>query len=104
MAVVDLGAPWLAGAQHRQPSVSVGLRAWSIGQTYAGHVDVARVAGPVMDELRDELRETIQLARLQSDWPTGALAALNRAAVTIRQRIELATGRPHRPPNADTAQ
>lgn len=42
----------------------LGLRAWSVGQTYSGHVDVARVAGPVMDELRDQLAETIQLARL----------------------------------------
>lgn len=43
----------------------LGLRAWSVGQTYVGHVDVARVAGPVMDELRDRMEETVQLARLQ---------------------------------------
>ncbi|WP_051267496.1 IclR family transcriptional regulator [Nakamurella lactea] len=210
-----VGRGWLEhdGQTHRY---RLGLRAWSVGQTYTGHVDVARVAEPVMDELRDRLEETIQLARLQGtenvyiaisearrpmrlassvgmrldshatgigkallaqldpaeatrrlgsgplarltdrtivdpdllaaeldlvrergwaqdteeflpgcrcvavpvyndaaglivalsvtaptsrvgpDWPTGPLAALNGAAATIRQRIELITGRPHR--------
>ena len=42
----------------------LGLRAWSVGRNYRGHLDVARVAAPVMDKLRDRLGETIQLARL----------------------------------------
>jgi DNA-binding IclR family transcriptional regulator len=43
---------------------SLGLRAWQLGQRYVGHRDLATAAKPVMDELSQELGETIQLARL----------------------------------------
>lgn len=42
----------------------LGLRAWFIGQQYDGHQDIARIAKPYMDALRDEFQETVQLARL----------------------------------------
>lgn len=43
---------------------SLGLRAWQVGQRYTGHHDLANLASPIMDELVDELGETVQLARL----------------------------------------
>lgn len=43
---------------------SLGLRAWQVGQRYTGHHDLANLAKPIMDELVDELGETVQLARL----------------------------------------
>jgi len=42
----------------------LGLRAWQVGQMYAGHRDLANLAKPVMDQLCEELGETVQLARL----------------------------------------
>jgi DNA-binding IclR family transcriptional regulator len=42
----------------------VGLRAWQVGRRYRGHDDLARIAGPVMEELTRRTRETVQLARL----------------------------------------
>lgn len=43
---------------------AVGLRAWQVGQRYAGHGALTNVAAPVMDRLSRELGETVQLARL----------------------------------------
>jgi DNA-binding IclR family transcriptional regulator len=43
---------------------SLGLRAWQLGQRYVGHRDLAAVAKPVMDDLAQELGETVQMARL----------------------------------------
>ena len=43
---------------------SVGLRAWQVGQAYAGHGALLNVAKPVMDAMSKELSETVQLARL----------------------------------------
>ena len=43
---------------------SVGLRAWHVGQAYAGHGALVNVAKPVMDAVSKTLGETVQLARL----------------------------------------
>jgi DNA-binding IclR family transcriptional regulator len=43
---------------------AVGLRAWQVGQRYAGHGALTNIATPVMDRLSRELGETVQLARL----------------------------------------
>src|SRR5690606_15513328 len=38
--------------------------AWEVGQAYSGHREIAELARPVMDRLRDATGETVQLARL----------------------------------------
>lgn len=43
---------------------SLGLRAWQVGHRYTGHHDLANLAKPIMDDLVDDLGETVQLARL----------------------------------------
>jgi DNA-binding IclR family transcriptional regulator len=59
--LVDSG--WL---QHDVGSrrYALGIRAWQVGQSYAGHRELADIARPVMDRLRDATGETVQLARL----------------------------------------
>lgn len=43
---------------------TLGLRAWQLGQSYAGHGDLEVHARPLMDELARTSGETVQLARL----------------------------------------
>ncbi|WP_255951867.1 IclR family transcriptional regulator [Streptomyces odontomachi] len=43
---------------------ALGLRAWQLGQSYAGHGDLEARARPLMDELAKTSGETVQLARL----------------------------------------
>lgn len=43
---------------------SLGLRAWQVGQQYAGHRDLVPIIKPHMDRLAREVGETVQVARL----------------------------------------
>lgn len=43
---------------------SLGLRAWQVGRLYPGTMTLVGLASAVMDRLRDELGETVQLAQL----------------------------------------
>jgi len=43
----------------------IGSRLWEVAQSYAMEEDLAAIARPLMDELRDETLETVQLARLE---------------------------------------
>lgn len=43
---------------------SLGLKAWQIGQRYAGHRNMVERAQPLMNQLVDTIGETVQLARL----------------------------------------
>jgi IclR family transcriptional regulator, KDG regulon repressor len=42
----------------------VGIRLWQAGQSYVAVTDLEKVALPYMEELRDQLNETVQLATL----------------------------------------
>ncbi|UFU03954.1 IclR family transcriptional regulator [Ruania suaedae] len=48
----------------RTREYTLGLRVWQLGQRYLGHRDLASVAAPIMDDLAQEIGETVQLARL----------------------------------------
>lgn len=54
---------WLAHDPFSR-TYSLGLRAWHVGQRYAGHRDLANLAKPLMDALAEQVAETVQLARL----------------------------------------
>jgi DNA-binding IclR family transcriptional regulator len=43
----------------------IGSRLWEVAQSYAMEEDLAAIAQPLMDELRDDTLETVQLARLE---------------------------------------
>ena len=43
----------------------IGSRLWEVAQSYAMAEDLASIAQPLMDELRDATLETVQLARLE---------------------------------------
>jgi DNA-binding IclR family transcriptional regulator len=42
----------------------LGLKAWTVGQGYQGHRDIAGVALPLMEQLAQDTGETVQLAKL----------------------------------------
>jgi IclR family acetate operon transcriptional repressor len=42
----------------------VGIRLWQAGQSYVAAIDLEKAALPYMEQLRDELNETVQLATL----------------------------------------
>ncbi|GAA4839265.1 IclR family transcriptional regulator [Saccharopolyspora rosea] len=42
----------------------LGLKAWTVGQGYAGHRDLVGLASPLMDGLAQDTGETVQLSRL----------------------------------------
>lgn len=43
----------------------LGLHAWQIGQAYDGHRGLLQAAEPVMEQMVEQLGETVQLARLE---------------------------------------
>ncbi|MQA81434.1 MAG: helix-turn-helix domain-containing protein [Streptosporangiales bacterium] len=59
--LVGRGFVDLDGHQH---TYALGIKAWTIGQAYAGHRDLVGIAEPLMEELARTTGETIQLARL----------------------------------------
>jgi DNA-binding IclR family transcriptional regulator len=42
----------------------LGLKAWTVGQSYSGHRDITGLAVPLMERLAQETGETVQLAKL----------------------------------------
>src|SRR5690606_15547749 len=44
---------------------SLGLRAWQVGERYAGHRTLVEAAGPIMAQLVADVGETVQIARLE---------------------------------------
>lgn len=61
---------------------TLGLRAWQVGEQYSGHRDLALLAKPIMDRLRTELGETIQLAKL--DGVENVYIAISESAQPMR--------------------
>lgn len=60
----------------------LGLRAWQVGQQYAGHREIADLSRGPMDELALRLDETVQLARL--DGIENVYIAISESSRPIR--------------------
>ena len=71
--------------------LSLGFRAWELGQHYAGHHDLLSATKPVMANLAQQVGETVQLARL--DGLENVYIAIN---VNIFLCVEITGGRPCR--------
>ena len=70
---------------------SVGIRTWEVGQAYLGGQDLAQDALPYMQELCDDINETVQLAVLdgRENVYIGKVDAMQPLALASRVGIRL---------------
>lgn len=62
--------------------LTLGLRAWEVGQAYGGHRELVDVARPFMGRLSEELGETVQMALL--DGAENVYIAISHSRHPIR--------------------